>query len=190
MFPRFIKLLRTIFSSWQVISDREKGGSSSLLTRSKQNEIHTPIGFLWLDADESGLTAVSFQPISESESANQQILTRTQEQFEEYFAGKRKEFEVPLSIKRGTPFQQNVWKALSTIPYGEIRTYKEVAVAVDSPKAVRAIGQANRTNPLPIVIPCHRVIGQNGKLTGYMGNATDGVEIKRQLLLLKGYLQN
>ncbi len=103
-------------------------------------KIHTPIGFLWLDADESGLTAVSFQPISESESANQQILTRTQEQFEEYFAGKRKEFDVPLSIKRGTPFQQNVWKALSTIPYGEIRTYKEVAVAVDSPKAVRAIG--------------------------------------------------
>ncbi len=149
-------------------------------------KIHTPIGFLWLDADESGLTAVSFQPISESESANQRILTRTQEQFEEYFAGKRKEFEVPLSIKRGTPFQQNVWKALSTIPYGEIRTYKEVAVAVDSPKAVRAIGQANRTNPLPIVIPCHRVIGQNGKLTGYMGNATDGVEIKRQLLLLEG----
>ncbi len=102
---------------------------------------------------------------------------------------KRKEFDVPLSIKRGTPFQQNVWKALSTIPYGEIRTYKEVAVAVDSPKAVRAIGQANRTNPLPIVIPCHRVIGQNGKLTGYMGNAIDGVEIKRQLLLLEGYLQ-
>lgn len=75
-------------------------------------KIHTPIGFLWLDADESGLTAVSFQPISESESANQQILTRTQEQFEEYFAGKRKEFDVPLSIKRGTPFQQNVWKKL------------------------------------------------------------------------------
>ena len=89
-------------------------------------KIHTPIGFLWLDADESGLTAVSFQPISESKSANQQILTRTQEQFEEYFTGKRKEFEIPLSIKRGTPFQQNVWKALSTIPYGEIRTYKEV----------------------------------------------------------------
>lgn len=153
-------------------------------------KIHTPIGFLWLDADESGLTTVSFQPISESKSANQQILTRTQEQFEEYFTGKRKEFEIPLSIKRGTPFQQNVWKALSTIPYGEIRTYKEVAVAVASPKAVRAIGQANRTNPLPIVIPCHRVIGQNGKLTGYMGNATDGVEIKRQLLLLEGYLQN
>ena len=140
-------------------------------------KIHTPIGFLWLDADESGLTAVSFQPISESESANQQILTRTQEQFEEYFAGKRKEFDVPLSIKRGTPFQQNVWKDLSTIPYGEIRTYKEVAVAV-------------YTNPLPIVIPCHRVIGQNGKLTGYMGNAIDGVEVKRQLLLLEGYLQN
>lgn len=79
---------------------------------------------------------------------------------------------------------------MSTIPYGEIRTYKEVAVAVDSPKAVRAIGQSNRTNPLPIVIPCHRVIGQNGKLTGYMGNAIDGVEIKRQLLLLEGYLQN
>ena len=70
-------------------------------------KIHTPIGFLWLDADESGLTAVSFQPISESESANQQILTRTQEQSEEYFAGKRKEFDVPLSIKRGWAGKSN-----------------------------------------------------------------------------------
>lgn len=94
---------------------------------------------------------------------------------------------MPLSINKGTIFQKKVWQALQAIPFGEIRTYKEIAIAVGSPKAVRAIGQANRTNPLPIVIPCHRVIGQNGQLTGYMGNTEEGIAIKRQLLVLEGY---
>ena len=94
---------------------------------------------------------------------------------------------MPLSISKGTIFQRKVWQALQTIPFGEIRTYKEIAIAVGSPKAVRAVGQANRTNPLPIVIPCHRVIGQNGQLTGYIGNAEEGNAIKRQLLVLEGY---
>lgn len=80
-----------------------------------------------------------------------------------------------------------MWQALRSIPYGKIRTYKQIALAVESPKAVRAIGQANRMNPLPIIVPCHRVISQNGQLTGYMGNSEEGIAIKRQLLVLEGY---
>ena len=134
-------------------------------------------------ADNSGLTAVSFQPIAEGQQANQEILLLGKNQILEYFGGQRQSFDVPLSINKGTIFQKKVWQALQAIPFGEIRTYKEVAIAVGSPKAVRA----NRTNPLPIVIPCHRVIGQNGQLTGYMGNTEEGIAIKRQLLVLEGY---
>lgn len=151
-------------------------------------KISTPVGHLWLDADENGLTAVSFQEIDEDKNADQDVLVHTERQMEEYFAGKRQRFEIPLSIKKGTVFQKHVWEALQDIPYGESRSYKEIAAIVGSPKAVRAIGQANRVNPLPIVIPCHRVIGQDGKLTGYMGNAEEGVAIKRDLLLLEGAL--
>lgn len=138
-------------------------------------------------ADNSGLTSVSFQPIVEGEQANQEILLLGKKQLQEYFRGERQSFDVPLSINRGTIFQRKVWRALQAIPFGEIRSYKEVAIAVSSPKAVQAIGQANRTNPLPILIPCHRVIGQNGQLTGYMGNTEEGIAIKRQLLVLEGY---
>lgn len=138
-------------------------------------------------ADNCGLTSVSFQPIVEGEQANQEILLLGKKQLQEYFRGERQSFDVPLSINRGTIFQRKVWRALQAIPFGEIRSYKEVAIAVSSPKAVRAIGQANRTNPLPILIPCHRVIGQNGQLTGYMGNTEEGIAIKRQLLVLEGY---
>ena len=150
-------------------------------------KIKTTLGDVWLAADNSGLTAVSFQPIAEGQQANQEILLLGKNQIQEYFGGQRQSFDVPLSINKGTIFQKKVWQALQAIPFGEIRTYKEIAIAVGSPKAVRAIGQANRTNPLPIVIPCHRVIGQNGQLTGYMGNTEEGIAIKRQLLVLEGY---
>lgn len=101
-------------------------------------------------------------------------------QLEEYFKGSRKDFNLPLDPK-GTQFQKNVWKALETIPYGQTWSYKQVAEAVDSPKAYRAVGMANNRNPISIVIPCHRVIGANGKLVGYGG----GLEIKRYLLDLE-----
>ncbi|OJG69487.1 methylated-DNA--protein-cysteine methyltransferase [Enterococcus phoeniculicola] len=101
-----------------------------------------------------------------------------------YFNKERTEFTVPLDILNGTPFQQAVWHALLTIPYGKTHSYLEVAEMIENPKAVRAIGQANRKNPLPIFIPCHRVIGINGQLTGYMG--TSGIELKKSLLLLEG----
>lgn len=155
-------------------------------------KINTPIGELWLDADQNGLTKVSFHPIEEmavngaqDQGKKQEILLETERQLAEYFEGNRQDFQLPLSINTGTIFQQKVWQALQEIPYGEIRTYKKIAETIDHPKAVRAIGQANRMNPLPIVIPCHRVIGQNGQLTGYMGNAKAGLLIKRQLLVLE-----
>ena len=101
-------------------------------------------------------------------------------QLEEYFEGKRRDFELQLA-PAGTPFQQRVWRALRDIPYGETISYGSLAARIGQPSASRAVGLANGSNPLPIVIPCHRVIGSNGKLTGYGG----GLPIKRQLLSLE-----
>ncbi|MCI1209155.1 MAG: methylated-DNA--[protein]-cysteine S-methyltransferase [Treponema sp.] len=98
----------------------------------------------------------------------------------EYFSGKRKTFDIPFEI-HGTEFQKKVWDALCAIPYGQTRTYKETAEAVGSPKAFRAVGMANHNNPIAILIPCHRVIGVNGKLTGY----ADGLAVKEALLNLE-----
>ncbi|WP_010630546.1 methylated-DNA--[protein]-cysteine S-methyltransferase [Sporolactobacillus vineae] len=102
------------------------------------------------------------------------------EQLHDYFSGRRKTFDLDLLLI-GTAFQKEVWKALAAIPYGETRTYKDVAVAVGRPKAIRAVGGANHRNPLPIVIPCHRVIGTNGALVGYGG----GLDRKKRLLELE-----
>jgi methylated-DNA-[protein]-cysteine S-methyltransferase len=102
-------------------------------------------------------------------------------QLEEYFAGRRKKFDVPL-VLRGTPFQMAVWKALQEIPYGETRSYKEVAAAIGRASAVRAVGQANRANPVAIIVPCHRVVGSNGSLTGYAGAQ---IHLKEKLLNLE-----
>lgn len=101
-------------------------------------------------------------------------------ELEEYFAGKRKEFTVPIDLC-GTPFQKMVWQELLKIPYGETRSYKDIAMAIDAPKAVRAIGGANHNNPIPIIVPCHRVIGSNGALVGYGG----GLSVKEKLLALE-----
>lgn len=99
-----------------------------------------------------------------------------------YFAGKLRRFELPLR-PAGTPFQQRVWAALCEIPYGEVRSYGAIAARIGSPKVARAVGRANHGNPLPIVIPCHRVIGASGALTGYGG----GLPIKEYLLRIEGY---
>lgn len=147
-------------------------------------EINSPFGSIWLDADEAGLTTVSFYDIHNH--ITNRFTMQAASELEEYFSGNRTVFTVPLSIQRGTVFQQNVWSALKTIPFGETRSYLEIAQAIHSPKAVRAIGQANSKNPLPIIIPCHRVIGKNGKLTGYLGSSEqDGLSIKRFLLQLE-----
>jgi len=108
------------------------------------------------------------------------LLKNTAKQLDEYFTGKRKKFDIPLNLK-GTEFQVKVWEALKTIPYGETRSYGELAARIGNPKACRAVGMANNHNPVSIIIPCHRVIGCKGSLTGYAG----GLKIKQQLLELE-----
>lgn len=108
------------------------------------------------------------------------LLRAAREALLSYFAGERRDFDLPLD-PAGTDFQRAVWEALKAIPYGGTRTYGEIAAAVGRPKAVRAVGQANHVNPLPIFIPCHRVVGKGGALTGYAG----GLDLKRALLALE-----
>lgn len=141
--------------------------------------IDSPIGRLGLRACENELIGIDFHAKGErrDESA---VLDLTQCQLAEYFAGRRKVFSVPFSV-RGTPFQERVWCALCDIPYGETVSYGEIARRIQSPKAARAVGRANHQNRLPILVPCHRVIGSGGKLTGFGG----GLEIKQALLDLE-----
>lgn len=108
------------------------------------------------------------------------LLLETQKQLKEYFEGKRTKFEIPLNPK-GTEFMKKVWKELLNIPYGEVRTYKEIAEKIGNSKASRAVGMANNKNPIPIIIPCHRVIGSNNKLVGY----ALGLDMKKYLLDLE-----
>ncbi|MFZ4451815.1 methylated-DNA--[protein]-cysteine S-methyltransferase [Salibacterium aidingense] len=107
----------------------------------------------------------------------------TMRQLREYFSGKRREFDIPLDLY-GTPFQLAVWHALAVIPYGETRSYKEIAEDIQAPKAVRAVGSANNKNPVSLIIPCHRVIGSGGKMVGYGG----GLDKKEYLLKMEGAL--
>lgn len=151
----------------------------------------SPVGRLILAATNAGLTRILFAadqdlPANRPESRaacgeTSSILGETERQLTDYFAGRRERFDLPLSPS-GTPFQLEVWEALQAIPYGATRTYGELAVAIGRPKAVRAVGAANGANPLPIVVPCHRVIGTDGSLTGFGG----GMENKRRLLVLEG----
>ena len=108
------------------------------------------------------------------------LIQKAVAQIKEYFEGKRKQFNLPL-VMHGTEFQMAVWQALQKIPYGETRSYKEIAVSIGRPKAVRAVGMANNRNPISIIVPCHRVIGHDGKLVGYGG----GLPLKQYLLELE-----
>lgn len=141
----------------------------------------SPIGPLTLTGDGASLQSVCFgaQPPSGLPRADE-AFSAVVRQLQEYFSGERREFDIVLA-PAGTPFQLAVWNALRTIPYGETRSYGEVAKLVGRPAAVRAVGAANGANPLPIVVPCHRVIGSNGSLTGFGG----GLDLKRRLLELE-----
>lgn len=108
------------------------------------------------------------------------LISEATRQLTEFFAGNRKDFDLPLTLT-GTDFQMSVWQALQTIPYGETRSYKDIAILIGNPKASRAVGLANNRNPISIIVPCHRVIGQNGSLTGYGG----GLAAKEYLLELE-----
>ena len=114
---------------------------------------------------------------------NEKALARPLAQLREYFRGERRSFELPLQLEGATPFQKRVWELLRRIPYGQVRSYKWVAGRLGMPQAPRAVGMANRCNPLPIVIPCHRVIRADGRLGGYSGG---GEPIKQALLQLEG----
>jgi len=142
----------------------------------------TPIGNLIIASDGSAITAIKFKYTAGAECVKTRdaLTDMAAKQLEEYFAGKRTKFDVPLRAC-GTDFQRSVWEALLTIPYGETRSYKQVAELVGNPKACRAVGMANNRNPISIIIPCHRVIGANGSLVGYGG----GLEIKEKLLELE-----
>jgi methylated-DNA-[protein]-cysteine S-methyltransferase len=146
----------------------------------------SPVGTLLLAGSRHALKIIGFSQGSRVRAAEpeweraDEPFRRTKRQLEEYFDGARRTFDIPLAPD-GTDFQRAVWHALTTIPYGATRTYLDVAMYVDHPKAVRAVGAANGANPLPIVIPCHRVIGSDGSLTGFGG----GLDAKRWLLDLE-----
>jgi methylated-DNA-[protein]-cysteine S-methyltransferase len=143
--------------------------------------IDTPVGQLGLVADGEALVRIDFHAEGRRHAgALSGILVETERQLRAYFSGTLRRFDLPLA-PHGTPFQLAVWHALVAIPYGETRSYAEQARAIGRPSAVRAVGAANGQNPIPIVIPCHRVIGSNGKLVGFGG----GLATKRALLDLE-----
>lgn len=142
-----------------------------------------PTGTLSLIASEEGLEQIRFDatlPAHARACDCDPILRETARQLNAYFARELREFNLPLILK-GTPFQIRAWRALQLIPYGATRSYAEQARAIGAPDAIRAVGSANGRNPIPIVVPCHRVIGSNGKLTGFGG----GLPLKRWLLDLE-----
>lgn len=128
----------------------------------------SPLGRLTLCANDNGLVSIEFSRGLLGHRREHPLLERCKAQLTEYFAGTRTRFDLPLA-PAGTPFQQAVWGELGEIPYGETRSYGELADALGKPTASRAIGMANGKNPLAIIVPCHRVIGANGRLTGYSG---------------------
>ena len=146
----------------------------------------TPVGKIGLADNGRAITDLFFgedSPLTEYIINETELLKSAYKQLMEYFSGSRKIFDLPLAFE-GTSFQQKVWKALLTIPYGQVRSYKDIAKQTGNEKACRAVGMANNRNPIGIIIPCHRVIGSDGKLVGYGG----GLDIKRYLLQLEGVL--
>jgi methylated-DNA-[protein]-cysteine S-methyltransferase len=153
----------------------------------------SPVGELLLVAEDEGLTRIAFDVrqghrpdaawlrAAEHAGPASDVLAAARAQLDAYFAGTLRAFSLPL-VPRGTPFQERVWSALAAVRFGETITYSELARRVDAPGAVRAVGRANGANPLPLVLPCHRVIGADGALTGFGG----GIERKRWLLAHEG----
>ena len=151
--------------------------------------MNSPVGTLTLVATDEGLAGILWendwpkrvQLRVETRDDSHPVLIETERQLNEYFSGRRTEFALKLDVD-GTPFQRRVWNALRTIPFGETRSYGDIAKQIGNPGAMRAVGAANGRNPVSIVVPCHRVIGSNGKLTGFGG----GLDAKAFLLTLEG----
>lgn len=145
-------------------------------------KMNSPLGELYIFEEDNKIVQIStsYTPAKECKEEMYELLSNTVGQLNEYFAGTRKTFSIPLDM-RGTEFQKRVWNALLEIPYGETWSYKQLAEFINNPKAVRAVGGANHNNPIMIIVPCHRVIGSNGSLTGYAG----GLDMKEHLLNLE-----
>lgn len=151
--------------------------------------VASPVGTLTLVATDNGLAAILWEHERpnrvrldiEAEDRRHPVLVDAERQLAEYFAGRRKRFALKLDVT-GTTFQRKVWNALLTIPFGETRSYAQIAQQIGHPRAVRAVGAANGRNPLSIVAPCHRVIGSSGALTGFAA----GLDVKARLLALEG----
>lgn len=143
----------------------------------------TELGTIGIAEDGTAITRVAFgrwTPGKDETEGETPLLAKAAAQLREYLSGKRRAFELPLAAQ-GTEFQRRVWQALTQIPYGETRSYKDIAVRVGNPKGSRAIGMANHCNPIAIIVPCHRVIGAKGAMVGY----ASGVDIKQRLLELE-----
>ena len=153
----------------------------------RYRRLASPLGTLLLAGDDEGLRILHFDqprrpaPVHPDWEESEASFAEAAAQLEAYFLGRLRAFDLPLA-PQGTPFQLKVWKALRRIPYGETRSYLDIAERLGDSRAVRAVGAANGRNPIAIIIPCHRVIGSNGSLTGYGG----GIEIKARLLALEG----
>ena len=145
---------------------------------------NTAIGRIGIAENGSAITDIFYHESDKPEKSvikETVLIKKAIIQLTEYLTGKRTVFDLPIHIDRGTEFQKRVWGALKSIPYGETRSYKDIAEKISHPKAYRAVGMANNRNPISIIIPCHRVIGTNGKLVGYGG----GIDIKKKLLDLE-----
>lgn len=142
--------------------------------------IETEVGYVHIVEEAGKIIECGFTQEKGEKQGNSIVLQQAREQMEEYLTGRREEFSLPIQTK-GTAFQERVWKELQRIPYGECISYGELARRIGNPKAARAVGMANHNNPIGIIIPCHRVIGKNGKLVGYAG----GMDKKEYLLRLE-----
>lgn len=145
-----------------------------------RKEVETPYGIIHIVQQGDYIVQVILGERPEVAEGESELLLKAEQQLKEYLLGKRKQFDLPFQLE-GTEFQKKVWQELQRIPYGETKTYGEIAEAIGSPKAARAVGMANHKNPIPIFIPCHRVIGVKGKLVGY----AYGLDMKKQLLELE-----
>ncbi|MFC6019092.1 methylated-DNA--[protein]-cysteine S-methyltransferase [Plantactinospora solaniradicis] len=143
--------------------------------------LDTPIGDLSVGIDDVGICGVQFGPVEGASATPDPELAPALAELRAYFAGELIEFTVPLHVRRGSEFERAVWAEMSKIPYGETRTYGEVAAAVGDPGAARAVGVACNRNPIPVIVPCHRIVGAGGKLVGFGG----GLPRKRHLLELE-----
>ncbi|KDM93298.1 methylated-DNA--[protein]-cysteine S-methyltransferase [Photobacterium galatheae] len=143
--------------------------------------VDTPIGWLAVVADATAIVTIEFDAQTKPDDVSNTVTQAGVQQLQEYFQGLRTTFDLPLKMP-GTQFQQQVWRTLIAVPFGVTCSYSDIATRIDRPKAVRAVGAANGKNPIPIVVPCHRIIGSSGTLTGYAG----GLDKKQWLLAHEG----